>query len=61
MFAPSAYQQRAATTGTTALIVVEIVILVCGLVMTYKAYLRRHPIAAAKRGVLNNAVEHTDK
>jgi hypothetical protein len=61
MFAASAYQQRAATTGSTALIVVESVILVCGLVITYKAYVRRDAIAAAKRGVPTNTVKYTDK
>ena len=41
MFAASAYQQRAGTLGTTTFIVVESVLLVCGFVMTYKAYVTR--------------------
>jgi hypothetical protein len=38
MFAASAYQQRAASAGSPVLIFVESVILVCGLVLTFKAY-----------------------
>ena len=38
MFAASAYQQRATTIGSPVFMVVESIILVCGLVMTYKAY-----------------------
>ena len=37
MFAASAYQQRATTIGSPGFMVVESIILVCGLVMTYKA------------------------
>jgi hypothetical protein len=45
MFAASAYQQRAAAIGSPVFIVVESIVLVCGLVMTYKAYIRRDAIA----------------
>ena len=41
MFAASAYQQRAGTLGTTTFMAVESVLLVCGFVMAYKAYVRR--------------------
>lgn len=43
MFAASAYQQRAAMIKPTMFVGVESVLLVCGLAMTYKAYIRtRH-------------------
>src|SRR4029453_5604200 len=38
MFAASSYQQRAGTLATTTFITVESVLLACGLVMTFKAY-----------------------
>jgi hypothetical protein len=44
MFAASAYLEMAATTGSPVFVVIESVILVCGLVMTSKAYMRRSPI-----------------
>ena len=40
MFAASAYQRRAAQTGTSVFIAVEGALLLCGLVMTFKAYRR---------------------
>src|SRR5512145_2782780 len=52
MFAASAYQQRATTIGSPVFMV-ESIILVCGLVMTYKAYFRRNAIAATKPRVPN--------
>jgi hypothetical protein len=42
MFAAMAYQYSAATVGTPIFMAVETVLLVCGLVMTYKAYMTRH-------------------
>ena len=38
MFAAGAYQRGSANTGTTVFMVLEGVLLVCGLVMTFKAY-----------------------
>ena len=61
MFAASAYQQRATTIGSPVFMVVESIILVCGLVMTYKAYFRRDAIAAAKPRVPTNTGNDTDK
>jgi hypothetical protein len=40
MFAASAYHERAATFGSPTFIVIESVLLVCGLVMTLKAYVK---------------------
>lgn len=61
MFAASAYQQRAATIGPTVFVGVESVLLICGLVMTYKAYIRRDTTALSKRGVRNNTVKYPTK
>jgi hypothetical protein len=41
MFAASAYQQRAGALGTTTFIAVDSVLVVCGFVMAYKAYVTR--------------------
>jgi hypothetical protein len=41
MFAASGYQQSAATIQSTTFMAIESVLLVCGLVMTFKAYVRR--------------------
>jgi hypothetical protein len=38
MFAAGAYQQGSANTGTSVFMVLEGVLLICGLVMTFKAY-----------------------
>lgn len=43
MFAAGAYQRGSAQTSRTAFMVVEGVLLVCGLVMTFKAYSRNLP------------------
>jgi FtsH-binding integral membrane protein len=50
MFAASAYQQRAATIGSPVFMAIESIILVCGLMMTYKAYVRRDANAAGQPG-----------
>jgi hypothetical protein len=47
--------------GSPVFMVVESIILVCALVMTYKAYFRRDAIAAAKRRVPTNTGNYTDK
>ncbi|MGB2713957.1 MAG: hypothetical protein WBC51_07245 [Vicinamibacterales bacterium] len=60
MFAASAYQQRTATMGNPVVMAIESVILVCGLVITYKAYISRDT-NAARRGVPNNTVDYTQK
>ena len=41
MFAAGAYQRGSATIGAPTFIVIESVLLVCGLVMTFKAYVKR--------------------
>ncbi|HEY7445692.1 MAG TPA: hypothetical protein VH701_24915 [Vicinamibacterales bacterium] len=41
MFAASAYQQRTAAMGSAVFMAIESVSLVCGLVITYKAYVSR--------------------
>jgi hypothetical protein len=61
MFAASAYQQRAIAIGSPVFIVVEGIVLVCGLVMTYKAYVRRDGIGAVKPPVPTKTGNHTDK
>ncbi len=40
MFAASAYQQRAASTPTPVFMVLEGILLLCGIVLTFKAYTR---------------------
>jgi hypothetical protein len=40
MFAASLYQRGAADTSATAFMILESVLLVCGLIMTFKAYSR---------------------
>lgn len=52
MFAASAYPERAATVGAPTFIVTESVLLVCGLVMTFKAYVNRGGVngSAAQSG-----------
>jgi hypothetical protein len=40
MFAAGTYQRGAASTPTSVLMGLEIVLLLCGLVMTFKAYSR---------------------
>ena len=47
MFAAGAYQQRAGTIGVPVFITTESVLLACGVVMTFKAYVRRDTAAAA--------------
>lgn len=61
MFAASAYQHSAATVGTPIFMAVESVLLVCGFVMTFKAYVRRDTPAAPKRGMPDNTAKYTDK
>lgn len=61
MFAASAYQQKAVTVRPTVFVGVESVLLVCGLVMTYKAYFRRDTTASSQRGARNNAVKYPNK
>jgi hypothetical protein len=48
MFAASSYQHRAATIGSRGFMAVESVLLVCGFVMTYKAYVRRDRAAGTQ-------------
>jgi hypothetical protein len=43
MFAASSYQRGAENTPTSVLIALEAVLLLCGLVLTFKAYSRGHP------------------
>jgi hypothetical protein len=50
MFAASVYQPGAATIGVPVFITTESVLLVCGFVMTFKAYVRRDTAAGARRG-----------
>jgi len=65
MFAASAYQPRAATIGNPVLITMESVLLLCGFVMTFKAYVRRdtagtsHPREAAMTKQRNQVVQVT--
>ena len=54
MFAASVYQHSAATVGTPIFMAVESVLLVCGLVMTFKVYVTRDTPAAPKRGKPDN-------
>jgi len=49
MFAASAYQHQAATIAIPTFIITESVLLVCGIVMTFQAYVRRDSTTAAER------------
>jgi hypothetical protein len=60
MFAASAYQQRAAAIESPVFMAIESVILVTGLVITYKAYVSRDT-NAARPGVPSNTVDYTQK
>jgi hypothetical protein len=56
MFAAGAYQHRAATIGAPIFITAESILLVCGFVMTFKAYVRGDAPAGTKRGTRGNAL-----
>src|SRR5262245_11879025 len=50
MFAAGAYQHRAATIEASIFMTAETALLVCGFVMTFKAYVRRDTAAGTKQG-----------
>jgi NADPH:quinone reductase len=59
MFAANAYQHQAATIGAPILIITESVLLLCGFVMTFKAYVRRDtPANRSHRGETTMATPH---
>ena len=57
MFAAGAYQHRAATIEAPIFITAESVLLVCGFVMTLKAYVRRDTAAGTERGAPSRCEE----
>ena len=60
MFAASAYQQRSAAVGSPVFVVIETVILVCGVVITYKAYVSRDT-KVARPVIPSNTADYTQK
>jgi len=67
MFTAGAYQQRAATMGAPVFITTESVLLLCGVVMTVAAYVRRGPAAGTSHpgegptAVSRNRVVHVSR
>jgi NADPH:quinone reductase-like Zn-dependent oxidoreductase len=57
MFAAGAYQHRAVAIGAPVFITTESVLLLCGFVMTFKAYVRHDPATDTTRGALGRGDE----